>query len=72
MKAEDRYRGICKYFANLWAFSLRKNNNNGAEIVVWCSNDYLNMGQNKDSLDAAIKSLCGIGAGGTRNILEPQ
>lgn len=70
LKAEDRYREFVNISRICGRFPYAKNNNNGAEIVVWCSNDYLNMGQNKDSLDAAIKSInsCGIGAGGTRNI----
>ena len=40
------------------------------EITVWCSNDYLGIGQNQDVMTAmktAIDTM-GTGAGGTRNI----
>ena len=41
-----------------------------SEIIVWCGNDYLGMGQSPEVISALKKSIdsAGVGSGGTRNI----
>jgi 5-aminolevulinate synthase len=70
LKAENRYREFVNISRIRGRFPRAINNNNLREIIIWCSNDYLNMGQNDAAIASAIATLKsqGIGAGGTRNI----
>jgi 5-aminolevulinate synthase len=70
LKQEKRYREFLDISRICGDFPYAINNKNGQKIIVWCSNDYLAMGQNNSTIDKVIESLksYGIGAGGTRNI----
>jgi 5-aminolevulinate synthase len=70
LKLENRYREFVDISRICGEFPYAINNRNGKKIIVWCSNDYLGMGQNQLAINAAIKAIksYGVGSGGTRNI----
>ncbi len=73
LHAEGRYRVFIDILRNKGAFPNARcfaGHNGPKPITVWCSNDYLSMGQHPAVIAAMEEALhdVGAGSGGTRNI----
>ena len=72
LKTENRYRLFAELERKVGEHphAIWHSDTGPRNVIIWCSNDYLGMGQSKQSIKAMTESANnhGTGAGGTRNI----
>src|SRR3984957_12267577 len=68
IRAEGRYRTFAGLKRRVGAYPRAYDHSLQSEVTVWCSNDYLGMGQHPAVRAAMHEAVDCAGAGGTRNI----
>src|SRR5216683_5061412 len=70
IRSENRYRAFADLERCAGHFPQAFDHRLQDQVTVWCSNDYLGMGQRPVVLAAMHEAIDRVGAGGSRNIAK--